>query len=236
MILLIIPGFIGMIVCTILLLIKLITKKPKKKTVIAFLVCLALCVVALSSADGETENNETELPTAQVVATIEATADEAEASLATEGIEATDAPSMTMGQKNALASAKSYLRFTAFSYHGLIGQLEYEGYTTEEATFAADNCGADWNEQALLSAKNYLNVTAFSYTGLIDQLEYEKFTTEQATYGADNCGADWNEQAAKKAESYLSISSFSRSGLIDQLEFEGFTHEQAVYGVEANGY
>ncbi len=78
----------------------------------------------------------------------------------------------------------------AFSYEGLIGQLEYEGYTTEEATYGADNCGADWNEQALLSAQNYLEVSAFSYAGLIEQLEYEKFTTEQATYGADNCGAD----------------------------------------------
>lgn len=143
---------------------------------------------------------------------------------------------MTMGQKNALGSAKSYLRFSAFSYEGLIGQLEFEGYTTEEATFAADHCGADWNEQALESALSYLDFSAFSYEGLIRQLEFEKFTAEEAAYGADNCGADWNEQAAKSAENYLSFSSFSKQGLIDQLEFEGFTHEQAVYGVEANGY
>lgn len=147
-----------------------------------------------------------------------------------------DTPNMTTGQKNALRSAESYLAFTAFSYEGLIDQLEYEQYSYEDAVFAADNCGADWNEQALESALSYLEFTAFSYTGLIDQLEYEKFTTEQATYAADNCGADWNEQAAKSAESYLEFMSFSRDGLIDQLEYEGFTYEQAVYGVEANGY
>ena len=143
---------------------------------------------------------------------------------------------LTTGQKNALASARSYLGYSAFSHDGLIGQLEYEGYTTEEATFAADNCGADWNEQALAKALSYLDYSAFSYTGLIGQLEYEKFTTEQATYGVDNCGADWNEQAVKKAKSYLEYSSFSKDKLIGQLEYEGFTHEQAVYGAEANGY
>ena len=143
---------------------------------------------------------------------------------------------VTTGQKNALKSAKNYLAFTAFSYEGLIDQLEYEQYSTEEATYAVDNCGADWNEQALLCAKNYLDFSAFSYEGLIEQLEYEQFTSEQAKYAADNCGADWNEQAAKCAKNYLDFSSFSRAELIDQLEYEGFTSTQAEYGVQQNGY
>lgn len=143
---------------------------------------------------------------------------------------------LTMGQKNALASAKSYLSFTGFSHDGLIEQLEYEQYSTEDATYAADNCGADWNEQALIKAKEYLDFSAFSYSGLIEQLEYEKFTKDEATYAADNCGADWNEQAAAKAKSYMDYSSFSKNELIDQLKYEGFTAEQAAYGVEANGY
>ena len=147
-----------------------------------------------------------------------------------------DTSNMTMGQKNALQSAKDYLSFSAFSYEGLIEQLEYEQYSHEDAVFAADNCGADWFEQALDSALSYLSFSAFSYTGLIEQLEYEGFTTEQATYAADNCNADWNEQAAECAKSYLSFSSFSRDGLIEQLEYEGFTNDQAVYGVTANGY
>lgn len=143
---------------------------------------------------------------------------------------------VTTGQKNALDSAKSYLKYSAFSYDGLVKQLEYEKYSNEDAVYAADNCGADWDEQALKSAKSYLEYSAFSYKGLIEQLEYEGFTNEQATYGADRCRADWNEQAVKSAESYLKYSSFSRDSLIDQLEYEGFTHEQAVYGAGANGY
>lgn len=142
----------------------------------------------------------------------------------------------TMGQRNALRAAKNYLNVMAFSYDSLITQLEFEKYEHDDAVYAAENCGADWNEQALKAAKNYLNTSAFSYEGLIRQLEYEKYTTEQATYGVDNCGADWNEQAAKSAKNYLDLMSFSRDSLITQLEFEGFTHDQAVYGAEANGY
>ena len=142
---------------------------------------------------------------------------------------------LTTGQKNALKKAINYLDSMPFSYAGLIAQLEYEGYTNEEAVFAADNCRADWNEQALKDAKNYLDYSAFSYSGLIGQLEYEEYTSEQAKYAADNCGADWREQAAKCAKNYLDYSPFSRQGLIEQLEYEGFTHDQAVYGAEQNG-
>lgn len=95
---------------------------------------------------------------------------------------------VTIGQKNALNSAKDYLELMAFSYSGLIEQLEYEGYTTEEATYAADNCGADWNEQAAKSAQAYLDMMSFSRAELIDQLIYEGFTSEQAEYGATAVG------------------------------------------------
>lgn len=143
--------------------------------------------------------------------------------------------SMTAGQTNALGSAKSYLSYSNFSYDGLIEQLEFEKYENKDAVYAADHCGADWDEQALGSAKSYIDYSAFSYTGLIEQLEFEKYTSEQAKYGADNCGADWNEQAVKAAKNYLDYSSFSHDGLVDQLEYEGFTYEQAVHGVEQNG-
>jgi hypothetical protein len=137
-------------------------------------------------------------------------------------------------KEQALKSAISYLKYSSFSYEGLLEQLEYEKFTHEQAVYGADNCGANWFEQALKSAKSYLKYSSFSYEGLIEQLEYEKFTHEQAVYGADNCGANWFEQADKSAASYLKYSSFSYEGLIEQLEYEMFTHEQAVYGAEQN--
>lgn len=94
----------------------------------------------------------------------------------------------TVGETNALRKAEDYLKIMAFSYNGIIKQLEYEGFTTEQATYAADNCGADWNEQAAKKAKDYLSIMAFSRDGLINQLVYEGFTQEQAVYGAEQNG------------------------------------------------
>lgn len=92
------------------------------------------------------------------------------------------------GKINALKSANSYLAYSAFSRDGLVDQLEYEKYTHEQAVYAADSCGADWNEQAALCAKKYLDYTAFSRAGLIEQLQYEGFTYQQAVYGVEQNG------------------------------------------------
>lgn len=216
-----------------------------------FWAIVAILAILIGSAgnDGEktSDNNKIESTMFSSDASVSTTEDVGQnttASKATEESKETEATvketeqknEMTIAQKNALASAKAYISFSAFSYEGLISQLEFEKYSREDAVFAADNCGADWFEQALKSAKNYLSFSAFSHKGLIKQLEFEKFTTEQATHAADNCGADWFEQAAKSAKNYLNFSSFSKEGLIGQLEFEGFTREQAEYGVKANGY
>lgn len=103
-------------------------------------------------------------------------------------IEPVDPDSMTTGQENALRSAQSYLDIFSFSRQGLIEQLIYEGYSEDEATFAADNCGADWNEQAAKSAQSYIDLMSFSRQGLIDQLLYEGFTQSQAEYGVKAVG------------------------------------------------
>ncbi|MCI8390095.1 MAG: hypothetical protein HFI35_05255 [Roseburia sp.] len=96
--------------------------------------------------------------------------------------------SPTTGERNALSRAKDYLSVMPFSRESLIGQLEYEKYSHEEAVYAADHCGADWNEQAVKKAKAYLDIGSFSRQGLIDQLEYEGFTHDQAVYGAEQNG------------------------------------------------
>ena len=94
----------------------------------------------------------------------------------------------TLGELNALSHAKSYLDYTSFSQSGLIKQLEFEGYTTEEATYAVNNVGADWNEQAARMAQAYLDYSSFSRQGLFDQLVFEGFTRTQAEYGVTAVG------------------------------------------------
>lgn len=68
---------------------------------------------------------------------------------------------ITAAMENAISEAASYLDYTAFSRSGLIEQLEYEGYKTEDATFAVDYSKVDWNKQAVASAKSYLGYTSF---------------------------------------------------------------------------
>jgi len=156
--------------------------------------------------------------------------------------------SVSMGEKNALRTAENYLSMMAFSYTGLIEQLEFEGYSAEEAAYAADHCGANWNEQAAKAAKSYLSMMAFSYEGLVEQLEFEGYTPEQATYGADyayqttdgsssavSSSSAGESNALKAAKSYLSMMAFSYAGLVEQLEFEGYSADEAAYAADHCG-
>ena len=92
---------------------------------------------------------------------------------------------LSSGERNALVKAKDYLLVMPFSASGLKEQLEYEGYSSSEAEYAVDHCGADWYEQARKKAEDYLDIMSFSRTGLIEQLEYDGFTHSQAEYGVN---------------------------------------------------
>lgn len=139
--------------------------------------------------------------------------------------------------QSALAEAASLFKYQSFSYNGLIDMLEYKGYSTEVAEYAADNCGADWNEQALKKAENYLQFSGYSYEALLKILEADCFEADEITYALENCKVDWNEEAAEAAATYVEFSGInSREALINELELAGFTHEQAVYGAEQNGF
>lgn len=106
----------------------------------------------------------------------------------TVAIQATEKPKLTVGQENAISKALDYLDYTAFSRSGLIKQLEFEGFTTDEATFGVDYVDADWGAQAEAKAQDYMDYSSFSRQGLIDQLIFEGFSKEQAARGADSVG------------------------------------------------
>ena len=96
--------------------------------------------------------------------------------------------SSTTGERNAVEQARNYLEVMAFSYDGLVDQLEFEGYTHSEAVYGVDHCGADWYEQAAIKAADYLDLMSFSRDQLIDQLEFDGFTHSQAVYGVEQNG------------------------------------------------
>ena len=94
----------------------------------------------------------------------------------------------SVSRQNAVESAESYLQYSSFSRSGLIEQLEYEGYSKSDATYAVDTLDVNWKEQAAKSAESYLEFSSFSRSGLIDQLMYEGFTRSEAEYGASSVG------------------------------------------------
>lgn len=95
---------------------------------------------------------------------------------------------ITTGKKNALDKAISYLEVSVFSYDKLIEQLEIADFTHEEAVYAADNCGADWNEQAAKKAEEYIKNSSFTKRALIKQLKSDGFTADEAKYAAQKAG------------------------------------------------
>lgn len=90
---------------------------------------------------------------------------------------------VTLGMKNAVKKAQQYLKYMSFSRKGLIKQLEYEGFSSSEATYAVDAVGADWEAQCAKKAEAYLKYTSFSRAGLKKQLEYEGFTGSEVAFG-----------------------------------------------------
>jgi hypothetical protein len=134
------------------------------------------------------QNTITPIKTATPTAQITATNKPAPTSTIAPTLTLAPTSSVTVSQKNALAKAKSYLAYTAFSHDGLVEQLEYEQFSHADAVYGADYCGADWNEQAAKKAKSYMEYSAFSRGSLIEQLKYEKFTQAQAEYGANSVG------------------------------------------------
>lgn len=92
-------------------------------------------------------------------------------------------PVSPTSEQNAVRKAQQYLGFSAFSRQGLIEQLEYDGFSEADATYAVDSITVDWNQQAAEKAQQYMEFSAFSEQGLLEQLEYDGFTTSQAAHG-----------------------------------------------------
>jgi colicin import membrane protein len=216
----------------------------KKKRFVIPGVIILLSVIS-SSLSGEPDVSQQTSPENSVAA--ESSTEEPQGKVELEPeVEEEAAPAVdeTDGEENARRSAESYLRFSAFSRDGLIGQLEFEGFSLAEAVYAVDALNADWYLQAVLKAESYLEYSSFSRQGLIDQLLFEGFTDEEATLAVDQVGLGdgsagdsggetlAQQNAVGSAESYLRFSAFSRQGLIDQLVFEDYSREDAVYAVD----
>jgi hypothetical protein len=147
--------------------------------------------VATSTTEAKTPTTERSTTTTQPTTTTVPTTTTTEPTTTTQAPTTAPAPpttEATVSQMNARQKAVEYLDFTSFSRSGLIGQLEFEGFTQEDAAYGVDALNVDWNEQAAKKAAEYLDFTSFSRSGLIDQLVFEGFTQAQAEYGVSTTG------------------------------------------------
>jgi hypothetical protein len=76
-----------------------------------------------------------------------------------------------------------YLSGIYMSRLGLIDQLEWEGFSTDEATYGTDSTGADWYSQAYgkaveLMAEGYTEQEAYEY------LLNDYYAEDEAWFGA----------------------------------------------------
>lgn len=116
--------------------------------------------------------------------------------------EAKKAELQTTAKNNeALAAAKAYISSAVYSYNGLTMKLQSDGYTSDEAAYAAKNVGANWNEQATKKAKQYISSNAkITEDELETKLRADGFTEAQTIYAIDNCGVDWEEEEETTAD------------------------------------
>ena len=158
----------------------------------ALIILSAIAMLMLLVACGEvaTSSNESE-SAAPASETVEEPAESKAVEQPTESepvVEEPAEPELTMGQQQAIGKGEDYLDFASFSRQGLIDQLVFEGFSTEDATFAVDHIAPDWNAQAAQKAQDYLDMSSFSRQGLIDQLVFEGFTQAEAEYGVQAVG------------------------------------------------
>lgn len=147
-------------------------------------------------------------------------------------------------EKAALEDAKKLLESSGgCSYKEMIRLLKNvafnggKAYTDEEAAYAADNCGADWNEQAVKAAK-YINAH-FSDGPKVFALRMMDgfgFTQEEYTYALLHSGINWNDTALKRAQNLFdnpnTFTGFSREGMKRNLKDDGFTDEAVEYAAK----
>lgn len=143
----IIIGILLDIIAIVLGIIAIVSKKQKSELGIAGLIIGTISIILVifigifffSETDTSTIET-TEIRTEQSDSNTPAETVSNESEEPTNPSEA--APSNeTVSQQNAVKAAKAYLDFSAFSRDGLIDQLEYEGFTTEQAVYGVEANG-----------------------------------------------------------------------------------------------
>ncbi len=115
----------------------------------------------------------------------------------------------------AIEKARNYMNSGNYSEAELIQQLMLDGYTRDQAVFAARNSGIDWFSAAQQQAEAHLRASYHTTEELIDLLELDGFSREEAEYGAD---AAMNHSTGKKVEGASDDTGMISETMIDTLQ------------------
>ncbi len=137
-------------------------------------------------------------------------------------------------QRFALERARELNSYEIYSATGLEFALINEGVSREDARWAVDNLGEDWNENALEAIHELNQFTMNSRAGMLRDLKQGGFTQEEAQYAVDHAAIDYRENALQTA---YWIYDFEDQMLFDDLralliEEHGFLPEEADWAVE----
>ena len=89
---------------------------------------------------------------------------------------------LTFRRETALAAARYRIDSGGLSKRALIQHMTAGGLSRADATFAANNVGADWKKEAVEQARDRLDEVEYSKGSLIAHLESDGFTRAQAKY------------------------------------------------------
>ena len=122
-------------------------KKPFYKRV-SFWLVIVIVLLMVSCSTSKDGNSSSTAETKQGAVSSSTTTSSEAATSSTESTaseveeeQPAEESSASIGQKNALRKAQQYLSAMPFSYSGLIEQLEFEGYTAEQAAYGAEQNG-----------------------------------------------------------------------------------------------
>lgn len=162
----------------------------KKRIVLLFLIT-GMCIGMSSCAQGTEEKNTSRSGASQSSQSKNATS------------QAGGVSKPGTGADTAEEAARLYLLSAPFSYNRLVQELKNEGFSAEQASAAADSCGADWNMQAERAAKEYLKRRTMTQDGLEEQLKYDGFTDEQAKHGAAQAAQQETTKESSDKEDFI---------------------------------
>lgn len=99
-----------------------------------------------------------------------------------------EADDVKTGHKNAYNTAKKRVDNDAMSRSAVYKDLINNGYSDEEALYAVDECGIDWNDSCYRYGKFRLKYNNFSKKQLETDLQGKGFEQSEIEYALDKLG------------------------------------------------